>query len=261
MDYSCSDVKNWYFTKNLCDTKSSVFIPRLIIDTPFSNRTTISNGLIVYANDTKRFALIQRKHSAEFLLFVRGLYRISHLPILLSNITLQEANIINQCLINGPEQFTQVFTEINMDVDGLEYGLIRMAESRNVVTKLLKKLDLSYNQLSWSWPKGRLNISSTKETPFECAKREFIEEVEINLPSPLYVSDTYINENIRTITGRNIESRYWIYVIPNEIPMSPPVSHPEVSNRNWFDLPTCRKLVNNNILFDKLSLCLSTIQS
>lgn len=218
---------------------------RLILDTPFSTRSTISYGLIVYAKDTKRWALIQRKHSVEFLLFIRGLYRLTYLPLLLSCITKDEAAIIDRCLKGGPKVFEHVFlNELELSPKDLDYALIRMAESRLVVSSLLLKLDLSENKLKWTWPKGRLHISSDRETPFDCAKREFTEEVEITLPPPLYISDSYVSENVKTITGRNIESRYWIYIIPNEIPMTPPKSHPEVATRMWTDTETCKNLIH-----------------
>jgi ADP-ribose pyrophosphatase YjhB (NUDIX family) len=223
---------------------------RLVLDTPFSTKSTISYGLIVYAKDTQHWAIIQRKHSVEFLLFIRGLYRLTHLPLLLSCITIQEADVIKRCITGGPSIFKQVFlTELDLEESGLKYALIRMAESRNFVSTLLSKLDLSQNQLKWTWPKGRLQVSSERETPFACAKREFIEEVELSLSSPLFISDSYLSESIRTITGRNIESRYWIYVIPNEISMIPPDSHPEVSNRQWVSTDTCIQLIQHDTLF------------
>jgi ADP-ribose pyrophosphatase YjhB (NUDIX family) len=238
---------------------------RLVLDTPFSTRSTISYGLIVYAKDTKRWAIIQRKHSVEFLLFIRGLYRLTYLPLLLSCITKTESDIIEKCLKEGPNFFKSIYLkDLELCPDGLEYALIRMAESRNVVLTLLSKLDLSKNNLKWTWPKGRLHISSDRETPFDCAKREFTEEVEIILPPPLFISDTYVSENVKTITGRNIESRYWIYIISNEIPMKPPQSHPEVADRNWVDTETCQSLLSNvnnrqNDLFKQIITMISSI--
>jgi len=234
---------------------------RLILDTPFSMKSTISYGLIVYAQDTKRWAIIQRKHSVEFLLFIRGSYRLTYLPLLLSFITEPEASIILECIKGGPDVFTNIYlNDLKLCSDGLEYALIRFAESRKIVPKLLSKLNLSKNTLRWTWPKGRLLISSARETPFDCAKREFTEEVEITLPPPLFISDTYLSENIKTITGRNIESRYWIYIISNEIPMTSPQSNPEVANRIWADTETCRSMINPyNNLFEEIINIISSI--
>lgn len=236
---------------------------RLILDTPFMIRSTVSYGLIVYAKDTGRWAITQRKHSAEFLLFMRGLYRVTHLPFLLSCITKNEGDIIEKCLRQGPDVFKTVYlNDLELAPEGLSYALIRMAESRNVAVNLLSKLDLVKNTLSWTWPKGRLaySTSSERETPFDCAKREFAEEVEIILPAPLFISDTHVSETIRTITGRNIESRYWIYVVPNEIPILPPQSHPEVADRMWVNTDKCRELMNRDDLFTRVIEMVTSIQ-
>ncbi len=236
---------------------------RLILSTPFSTRSTISYGLIVYAKDTKRWALVRRKHSIEFLLFIRGLYRITHLPLLLSGLTSKEANIIKDCL-SSALTFNRVYLqELDLDPSGLSYAIIRLTESRNLVLNLLSKISISHNELKWTWPKGRLIYTSSnndeRETPFICAQREFIEEVEFTLPPPLFVSDTYLSENILTVTGRNIESRYWIYIIPNEITMTIPNDHPEVSERCWVDSQVCGQLIHHDVLFKQINTLVTEI--
>ena len=210
---------------------------RLILDTPFSVKSTVSYGLIVYAQNTKRWVLIQRKHSAEFLLFIRGYYRISYLPLLLCNITQEECHIILQCLQKGPSFFIDLYKDVlGLDADGISYALIRMAESRDIIYDILSKLSFEDNTLSWTWPKGRIQFSDEKETSFECAKREFYEEVGIQLPPAVYISQEYITHTIKTLSGRIIESRYWIYIIPEEIPLSKPQCNPEVITREWVSI-------------------------
>lgn len=245
--------------------RNNIFSNRLILNTPFSSRSTISYGLIVYAKDTKRWVIIQRKHSIEFLLFIRGLYRLTYLPLLLSQVTPNEADIIKSCLEGGPEVFKEVFLKtLDLDPKGLNYALVRMAESRSIAMKLLARFDLSSNQLAWTWPKGRQSYMgnpevSDRETPFACARREFMEEVEIKLPPPLFISDSYLSSNFHTLTGRNIESRFWIYVIPNEIPITPAEFHPEVSNRLWVDTETCNTLIPNDALFKQVIAIIRSI--
>ena len=232
---------------------------RLVLDTPFSGKSIISYGLIVYAKDTQRWAIVQRKHSVEFLLIMRGIYRITHLPFLISCITAEEANLIKRCIHGGPSAFTEIFIdELDLFEGGLRYALIRMSESRNTISNLLSKIDLSQNKLKWTRPKGRLQVSSGRETPFACAKREFSEEVELNLPPPSFISDTYVSEIVRTITGRTIESRYWIYVIQHEVPMTPPNDHPEVSSRQWVSTDTCLTLIEHDSLFSQVSQLLAS---
>lgn len=233
---------------------------RLILDVPFSSRSTISYGLIVYAIKTKKWAIIQRKHSVEFLLFFRGIYRLTHLPLLLSSITQNELNIIKNCVFEGEIYMKYIYLNVlDLPEEGLNYSLIRMKESAKILSTIINNLDVENNILKWTWPKGRLYISNNQETPFDCAKREFMEEVEIDLPPPLYISDNYISENIKTLTGRNIESRYWIYVINDEITIVPPVSHPEVSNRLWVDTTTCLNMITHKELFTHIISIVNTL--
>jgi len=231
---------------------------RLILDTPFVTKSIISYGLIVYAKDTSRWVITQRKHSVEFLLIIRGLYRISHLPFLLSYITLPESLIIIKCLTLGPSIFKPIYlNDLSLSLSGLSYALLRMAESRSILLHLLSKINVTNNTLSWTWPKGRLSYSppnsfSDRETPFDCAKREFFEEVELSLPPPIFLSDSFFSEISKPITGKIIESRFWIYIIPNEIPISPPLSHPEVESRLWASTDTCLSLTNHSPLFKRV---------
>ena len=254
----------------ISEKQKKLLTNRLIISTPFFTKSTISYGLIVYSKNSKKWVLIQRKHSVEFLLFIKGLYRISYLPILINCITLNELQIINNC-INDEAYFKNLYIDIlQLDITSFDYALIRIKENRQILTKILSSIKINDNILSWNWPKGRLyfkqpstelniqDTSSNVETPLECAKREFLEEVEITLPPPLYITDNYISNIIRTINGRNIESRYWIYIINDEIPISPPNDNPEVISRDWFDTDTTQKLLNNDEFFNDIKNHINT---
>lgn len=234
---------------------------RLILDTPFTMKSIISYGLIVYANDTKKWIVIQRKHTVEFLLYVLGLYRNSYLHILLSCITKEEKKIIYKCIRKGEEYFKYVYNNVlKYSLNNYENSLKHFISTREYVSTIISKINIS-GKLSWNWPKGRINHSNEreKETPIECAKREFFEEVEVKLPDPIYISNTYIIENTKTITGKNIESRYWVYIIPFEFPISKPDHNLEVSDRSWFDTPTCNNIINNNKLFEYAVKLITTI--
>lgn len=228
-----------------------VGVHRIIIYSPFAKRSIISYGLIVYAQKSKKFIIIQRKHSVEFLLFVRGFYRISYITFLLSNITNEEYKIITDC-VNGVVPFaTLYFNQLKLDKRGYEYALTRFSEIRSIFISNLSKIT-THNVLTWTFPKGRLEyshgLSTEKETPFECALREFNEEVEIILPPAIYISSNYLTEQINTITGRNIESRFWIYIIDDEIVLPAFNDHPEISDRKWVDFESCKQLINNDKL-------------
>lgn len=215
---------------------------RVILSSPFSHRTITSYGLLVYAKDTKRWAIVQRKHSVEFLLFMKGSYRLSHLSILLSAITLEELKSIRLCALSF-EHFKHIYiSELYFDDIGLDYAYSQFSANYYITMDLLSRLDLSQNQLKWTWPKGRISYSNN-ESMLDCAVREFEEEVEFNLPMALYISDSYISEKFFSINNRAIESRYWIYVIEHEIDIPPVTYHPEVADRKWASTEECSKLL------------------
>lgn len=224
---------------------------RLITDTEFVSKNIVSYGLIVYAQDTQHWLIIQRKHSVDFILFFKGAYRPVHLPFIFSNITPAEADIIRNCIQRGPEYFSNIYlNELGFAPIGLDYARVRMAESVNIVKHLLVTLNISDNDLAWTWPKGRLSYDTGKESPLECAFREFDEEVEIKLPEPVYISSSCFNEILKTRDCRNVECRYWVYVIAHEIPLTPPQAHPEVADRRWVDLAECRRLLTHTLALD-----------
>ena len=230
---------------------------RIIISTPFNTRTVISYGLMVFAKDTKRWVIVRDKHTSEYILLIKGYYRSTFTRFLLSKITPEESKIIKNCLSNTIDVFIDLYiNHLKLEKNGLLYAIVRMAESKNNILKIIEDLDISCNTLPWTWPKGRIQNYYFKETDFECAIREFKEEVEIDLPPSILNSDNYLEENITTLTGRKLESRFWIYVIPNELELHKPIDNSEVSDRMWADTETCitliPKAINHIDLFKKV---------
>ena len=234
---------------------------RLIINTPFIERSIISYGLIVYAKQTQTWAVIQRKHSVEFLLYIRGSYKISQLPLLLSKITPEEKDMVLNCLSDINYCKNIFLNVVKMSKNDWEYASLRLTETSHIALLIIMACDVSKNELAWNWPKGRIHISSKRETPMACARREFNEEVEVVLTQPLYISDKYISEILRTSSGRVIEARYWIYIIENEIAMPELHEHPEVSARRWVTTDECYNLINNKSLFSRIKNIIYQIEN
>ncbi len=227
---------------------------RLILHTPFSNKKIISYGLIVIADDTKNIAIVQRKHSAEFLLYIRGIYRLTHLSHILSFITLKEYDMIDDCVKGDKDTFKHLYTNtLQLNIDNLEYAYSRFVETKDFVFTIITKQMLINNTLTWNWPKGRLSYDDDiKEIPFDCAKREFREEMDIVLPDPTYVSSKYIIDSYQCITNTELEYRYWIYRISNEIELIPPINNIEVENRMWVSMEDLHLYIKNSKIIHRI---------
>jgi ADP-ribose pyrophosphatase YjhB (NUDIX family) len=209
---------------------------RLVVDSPFAARPIVSHGLQIQALNTGRWAIVQRKHSAEYIMLLRGSYRRSHLSVLLPSITQREADRVRAAL-NNPPVFAEVASdELRMLPSEIEYGYSRLRENHQLITDLLNKFDHTNNTLQWTWPKGQIEFSncSTRETPLACALREAAEELEIDLPLPVVTGTTFNSIVSKTPCGRVIEVRSLYYAIPEEIPLEKPhPNHPEVTDRKW----------------------------
>jgi ADP-ribose pyrophosphatase YjhB (NUDIX family) len=224
---------------------------RVIIDTPFYQKKIISYALIVYAINTNRCIIVQRKHSVEFLIIICGSYRKSYLPLLLKCITQQELNILNVMLTLTQEQFNNYLIDIGLDMTDLTYAYTRFVDSHMIIQHYIKHYKNNV-LLNWTWPKGRLNVEDN-ETGYDCALREFKEEVEIDLPAALYISSNHINcDLIKTINNKLIETRCWLYIIADEIKLPPLVNHKEVSQRQWIDLDMALQLTNHVSIYNEL---------
>lgn len=219
---------------NICEIKH-IFQPRLITHNPFENTKIISHALIVLALSTKRVICVQRLHSVEFLLLLMGQYRPSLIVLFLPNMTQLEHFCLMQLVDHDKEYFTHVYmNEVGLDERDLDYGYLRFEEVKPQIKEFLTKIN-THSSLKWTWPKGRMSAED-KDDSFLCAKREFIEEVEIELPPPLYVSPHYLNvEIIKTLACKTIETRGWLYIIEDEVPLPPLMDHKEVSDRQWID--------------------------
>lgn len=256
-DNKCSEQKKITENNLGIDTKEYEEKRRLIITRPFTPKYTIFYGLIVFAVDSKRWLIQQQTHTVEFILFIKGTYRPTFLPIYLSCITKNEADIINNCLnANGGDEFFQeiYLKELGLELEGLVYARKRLQESHIIVEQLLPTLDLSDNKLDWIFPKGRPQFSIERESPLVSAQRQFVEDMDVKLPPALFISGDYILETIKTFNNRIIECKYWIYIVSEEFSIK------SNNTKQWCDNNICRGLISNNTLFEQVAALVDSIQ-
>jgi len=220
----------------------------------YHGNPTTSYGLIVLSVETGRWVLVQRKHSAEFLVLIRGYYRLVHLPLLISKLMPSEVEHLKRAIAQL-DYFEELYLKVLCQApDGLSYARLRFSELLELLPGLFSKIDVSSNTLSWSWPKGRPLVGHHKEDSLVAAKREFTEEVEVELPPPLLVSDQLITEQYLTIAGKLINAHYWLYLVGEEFPITAPTQHPEVRSRGWYSITHSASLLPATVLADAVKL-------
>jgi len=174
-------------------------------------------NLSKYMNNIK-FLLIQRKHSIGYMDFLRGKYKIDNIDQI--NSLFQHMNPREISKLKTGE-FRELWNEMwNNDATKInnikEYN---NAENKFNKLKMDKSLELNldffvdnitplYKQNEWGFPKGRKNHN---ETPIDCAKREFLEETNIDISKINIISNIMpIEENLIGTNGLPYRHIYYI---------------------------------------------------
>lgn len=234
------------FNNLMCTDK----VHRIVtVSAPCVSKITISYGLIVFCSKTKRTVLVRRKHSISYLMIMNGFYRESYLWEYIPGLTKQESEIIRKCL-KSKRYFDFAYKKIGC-WNKLDYCKNKFYKYKDLINTIHIKFKYSHRDLQWYWPKGKL--SSPNENHYECARREFIEEVESELPNPIYVSPNWIGTFFLVKGGKRIETNFLLYIIDDEFVISRKnISNGEVSDRDWFDLENCKKIIGDDCFFDTM---------
>lgn len=207
---------------------------RIIVSSAFPAHVVTSYGLKVQAKDTGRSLVVRRKHSAEFILIVKGIFRPSYLSFLVQGLVESERETLLQLLSYSRIQYLTYCSQVlRLPDPNSDYNFVVFHEHRVLLQQLLEGANVTKNTLRWSWPKGRLNYYAP-EDEYACALREFQEEVEAYLPPALTIEEEPGFEEVRVISGEVLRSKYWKYTVAEEFKVTQPLDHLEVSERAWF---------------------------
>lgn len=243
----------------LCATSYLELPSRRIISSPFFEKPLRSYGIVAYCEETKKWLLVQRQHTPEFIITMRGSYRFSDIPRLVagySNLEFEKIQSLLQSLSvessSGYGTFPSLFrATISNNERDLIYGATRFREVTPIFRLECQKWSYRDARPEWLWPKGRMHSTSTKistygatdyqkrETPYRCALREFSEETGIVIhdlidysesdwshetnvkDSPRLVSTTPLTESFRGSNGRIYETTCWVCVFSRSIEPPP----------------------------------------
>lgn len=234
---------------------------------------TQSYGIIARATvgSEKKYLLIQRRHSIQYIIFVRGSYTlkdIQALNLIFRRMTKEE----KQNLLDNINNFENIWQSIWQGYDFSQLGPIYHAnkerekkmsnekflqltkgiQMKNGRTLTLEGLIKSSNTdacLEWGFPKGRRNASEDK---FDCAAREFEEESGLSRTN-LKLSAEFPHQMIEEFLGTDrIAYRYIYfvcdYLLPPETNLMPhgKIAN-EVSKIKWCSFEeACENLTKSN---------------
>jgi ADP-ribose pyrophosphatase YjhB (NUDIX family) len=213
------------------------YLHNKFVDIENFNLTNLNNiSMIPHYYNMIKILLVRRKHSLNYIEFIRGKYEIDKLQKMFTLMT--RAEIENIKTVSFDILWNNLWNETSYHkVYMKEYNL-----SKNKFTALknnnfynMLECD-SFEEAEWGFPKGRRNMNETNIT---CAVREFSEETRINIDNFNVLEK--INCISEDIMGTNMKKYRHIYYMANmdtEIHISPEsVQSNEIGDIGWFTIP------------------------
>lgn len=166
----------------------------------------------VVVKNMPHYLIIRRKESTSYVDLIHGTYRDSQLFFMLQEIP----NVERERLLTY--SFEELWQDMHLTQDtgnAFEHGANRFARIRPFLDRLfdlVPSLDADGKRLNL-FPKGRLNWEE-KETPFECAKREFFEEtngLKLNEDRAHLVTDAPFTETFLGSNSKNYRTDYYLF--------------------------------------------------
>lgn len=185
--------------------------------------------------------MVQRKHSVEFLLILRSVYRYSILHEIVKHITKEESDHLRNCV--DRKYYKKLYSDMgftNLTDDILISFYERLPSLINYLDQIV-----SYGRLTWNFPKGK---PERGEQFINCAMREFEEELGFKLPSGAVPSNVMFKEYLETYEKNiSIHNFYFLMTCEDEFEL-PKVEdeNNEVLDSRWISIEESLGLVNTN---------------
>jgi 8-oxo-dGTP pyrophosphatase MutT (NUDIX family) len=204
---------------------------------------------IKYYKDKIRFLLVCRKHSLNYIHFIRGLYdenNIEEIKTIFSLMSNDEIKKINTC--NFDYLWKNVWNKTaNKKIYQKEYTLSKNKFNilkENGTIDDLCSIGSEYDSPEWEIPKGRKN---NNETNIDCGIREFYEETGVDSESYDILYNLYsIQDDFIGTNGVKYKHVFYIGInkeSDNKINLDNIKSKNEVSKLKWCKWEECIQLL------------------
>jgi ADP-ribose pyrophosphatase YjhB (NUDIX family) len=196
---------------------------------PGCNEPPTSYGVICVRIDpttnTPKYLMIRRKDSLSFLEFMRGHFEFSNMAYMmkmLENMSTSEKQMLLQTdfdsiwqhvwgtLVYTSNKVKRLYPIAKDKIQTLRRGLYFDKENGEIelltLENLIARTEEKYHETEWEFPKGRRNKN---ELDFDCGKREFYEETQINPIHLTLLRDKPYEEKYKGTNNRNYRNIYY----------------------------------------------------
>jgi len=216
---------------------SYLFNKYLIVNTfNYNNLNNIS--LFKYYYNSIKILMIRRRHSLNYVQFIRGKYDLNNkenLNKLFQLMTIDENDLISN---NSFDFLWKELWKNNSENDNYKREYITSEKKFNILKlrsfyNLLLKKSI-YQEPEWEFPKGKKNFN---EDNLSCAKREFIEETNIDINKlNIFQNISCIEEKYKGTNNRFYKHIYYIATPQEPFELNPIEHIYEVGDIQWLSI-------------------------
>jgi ADP-ribose pyrophosphatase YjhB (NUDIX family) len=205
-------------------------------DIDFFNYSHISNlnKINKYSNKIK-FLMICRKHSLNYVEFIRGKYNLNDLNYLYNMLELMTKNEVNDILTKSFDELwnnlwkeTSNYKIYKDEFNNSKDKFYKFITEENI--KKIKKLNIDYDEPEWGFPKGRRN---GLESNLDCALREFKEETNIDIDKNSISQIIPFSEIFKGSNNNTYKTIYYLGISDNYNELEIDINNNEVSKIEW----------------------------
>lgn len=209
------------------------FPGRTIIKSPFESSLQVYYGIIVFLWETRKWLIVKRKYTTDFLKFVEGSYRNSDLKTILNGLNLEELNSLKTLSQNSFKfnaMFKTIFPEKNLEE--LVYSKERFLSSSETVKNFLHS---SSNTKNYTWQFPCLLSKNSDENPIDIALKALKMQTGLEITQkeksflgrdPFSEKEFLGNLSDLVDVGKNEDYKYWLVVWMKE---------PKIENEGNFE--------------------------
>ena len=201
-----------------------------------------------------KYLMIQRKHSLNYIEFIRGKYDLNNIEYLENIINLmsnyEKKKIIDNDfhflwaeLWSEPKKNSNEYKDSEYKFNLLKNGTLIKKNDINIKTSLeyltVNSL-INFDDPEWGFPKGRRN---SKEKNIDCAKREFEEETNFNSNEYTILNMSPLEEVYLSTNSSKYKHIYYISQSTTnkklEIDNNNHHMNTEIGDIGWFNIDEC----------------------
>jgi 8-oxo-dGTP pyrophosphatase MutT (NUDIX family) len=194
-------------------------------------------------NSSIKLLMIQRRDTMGYIDFVRGKYDINKLPILFSEMTCHEHEMLMSH--NFDYLWDNLWMNHNSKYYKNEYHYAKRKYGTINIKYYIKEYPAKFKYTEWGFPKGRKNMN---ESNTDCAAREFEEETGYDRRILNVKYNNYLVEEFRGTNGIMYKHIYYIVKVSTDIPIASiktDIQREEVKNIAWMDYYSCISLLRD----------------